>query len=131
MFTGWVELVHGKVRPSDNEFVSADVGRFKDPGSYEMLGRNNDKTPEPFLTPVAAPQSPPPVTKSGRETPDYFGREARYKSPSRSFSAPKPPSSPPPPQQLQFSDAWNPNSTHAPPQNQNGYYMDPLKMNRL
>jgi hypothetical protein len=125
MLTGWFELVRGKVKPN-NEFVSADAGRLKDPGSYEMLGRNNDKTPEPFSTPVAAfPQSPPAATKGGRETPDYFGREARYKSPSRSFSAPKPPSSPPP----QHFEAWDSSRTHAPPQIAS--YMDPLNMNKI
>jgi hypothetical protein len=69
MFIGWVELVKGKVNPN-TEFVSADVGRLKDPSSYEMLGRNTDKTPEPTfspVTPVSPSVQPPP--KSGRETP--------------------------------------------------------------
>jgi len=131
MFTGWYELLMGKVKPN-HEFVSADVGRFKDPGSYEMLGRAADKTPEPFSpVGIATPQSPPPA-KSGRETPDYFGREARYKSPSRSFSAPKPPplsSSPPPPQPQPFGNAWDTGRSRAPPQTP--YYMDPLSMNKI
>jgi hypothetical protein len=122
MFTGWYEMVRGKVKPN-NEFVSADVSRFKDPGSYEMLGRDRDngKTPEPLVTPAAiTPMSP--AVKSGRETPDYFGREARYKSPSRSFSAPKPP-------QGQSTASWDSNLSHASPQ----YYagMDPLSMNKI
>jgi hypothetical protein len=122
MFTGWYELVRGKVKPN-TEFVSADVGRYKDPGSYEMLGRDNGKTPEPLAAQVT-PLSPP-AAKSGRETPDYFGREARYKSPSRSFSAPKPP-----PQSPQQYQAWDSNRSHAPPQ---PYYsgMDPLSMNKI
>jgi hypothetical protein len=115
MVVGWYEMVRGKVNHT-TEFVSADVARFKDPGSYEMLGRERDngKTPEPLATPVATPMSP--VVKSGRETPDYFGREARYKSPSRSFSAPKPPQS-----QSASLDS------HATPQ----YYVDPLSMNKI
>ena len=119
MVTGWYEMVRGKVKPN-NEFVSADVARFKDPGSYEMLGRERDninsKTPEPLATPVVTPMSP--VVKSGRETPDYFGREARYKSPSRSFSAPKPP-----PQSQ--SASWDANLSHATP------HYNPLSMNKI
>ena len=103
MVTGWYEMIRGKVKPN-NEFVSADVSRFKDPGSYEMLGRDRDhgKTPEPLVTTMS------PVAKSGRETPDYFGREARYKSPSRSFSAPKPPQG--------QAESWDSNLSHAAPQ---------------
>ena len=117
MFTGWYEMVRGKVKP-DNEFVSADVTRFKTPGSYEMLGRENGngKTPLPLATPAITPISP--IAKSGRETPDYFGREARYKSPSRSFSSPKPP-------QGQVA-SWDSKPSHPSPQ----YYVDPLSMNK-
>jgi hypothetical protein len=124
MFIGWYELVRGKVKPN-TEFVSADVGRFKDPGSYEMLGRDNGKTPEPVSSPVAITPLSPSVPKTGRETPDYFGREARYKSPSRSFSAPKPPPAQSP---QQLSDAWDSRRSHANP-----YYpgMDPLSMNKI
>lgn len=118
MVTGWYEMIRGKVKPN-NEFVSADVARFKDPGSYEMLGRERDngKTPEPLATPAVTPMSP--VAKSGRETPDYFGREARYKSPSRSFSAPKPPGAGGP------SASWDANLSHATP------HYNPLSMNKI
>ena len=86
-----------------------------------MLGRDRDngKTPEPLVTSTVTPMSP--VAKSGRETPDYFGREARYKSPSRSFSAPKPP-------QSQTSASWDSSATHAVP---HYYGMDPLSMNKI
>jgi len=105
MFTGWVELFRGKAK-RNNEFVSVDVGKFKDP---------------------VAPQPPTPlspaVAKSGRETPDYFGREARYKSPSRSFSNPKPPP----------VGQWDSTKTHAVPTLPSPYYtgMDPLNMNKI
>ncbi|KAG9245704.1 G protein-like protein-coupled receptor : GPCR, secretin-like protein [Calycina marina] len=91
MFVGWFELIRGSKSRKNTEFVSVDVGRLKDPVSYEMLGRNIDRSPEPTLTQIT-PLSPSAQysANSGRETPDYFGREARYKSPSRSFSAPKP-----------------------------------------
>jgi hypothetical protein len=117
MVIGWYEMIRGKVSPN-NEFVSVDVSRFKDPGSYEMLGRDRDtagKTPETRVTPSLTPVSP--AVKSGRETPDYFGREARYKSPSRSFSAPKPP-----PGQ---SASWDSNLSHATLQ------CNPLSMNKI
>ncbi|KAH8815050.1 G protein-like protein-coupled receptor : GPCR, secretin-like protein [Xylogone sp. PMI_703] len=112
MFTGWYDLVKGTVKPN-KEFVSVDVHNFKDPGSYEMLSKDRDvgKTPEPMMNPVE------PAYKSGRTTPDYFGREARYKSPSRSFSSPKPPQG--------LSVAWDPATTHARP------YVDPLAMNKI
>lgn len=122
MFTGWYEMIRGKVKPN-TEFVSADVARFKDPGSYEMLGRDftNSKTPELVVASTMTPMSP--VAKSGRETPDYFGREARYKSPSRSFSAPKPPPGP------GQTASWDFTLSQASPQ----YYagMDPLSMNKI
>lgn len=115
MFLGWWEMIRGKVQPN-NEFVSADVRQFKDPGTYEMLGRDSRKTPEPLVSQAISPLSP--VAKSGRETPDYFGREARYKSPSRSFSSPKPP-----------LGSWDSTTSHAQPLYYEG--MDPLSMNKI
>lgn len=117
MFTGWYDMLMGKMKPN-NEFVSADVRAFKDPSSYEMLSRDNGKTPEPFAAQAITPLSP--TQKSGRETPDYFGREARYKSPARSFSGPKPP---------QGSQAWDPKASQARPLAYPG--MDPLSMNKI
>ncbi|ESZ99576.1 hypothetical protein SBOR_0049 [Sclerotinia borealis F-4128] len=113
MFTGWIEMYRGKMKPN-NEFISADVHAFKDPRAYEMLSKDRDqrdiKTVEAYETPdIVTPISP--LRKSGRETPDYFGREARYKSPSSSFSKPNPPQS------------WDSTSTYAPP-------MDPLNINK-
>ncbi|CZR50530.1 uncharacterized protein PAC_00403 [Phialocephala subalpina] len=119
MFTGWYEMIMGKVRPN-NEFISADVRAYKDPSSYEMLSRDREsgKTPEPLTSQPITPLSPP-VAKSGRETPDYFGREARYKSPARSFSNPKPPQ----------GHGWDPEATQARPYIYPG--MDPLSMNKI
>jgi len=122
MFTGWIDMIKGRVKPS-NEFVSADVRVFKDPGSYEMLGRDTTKTPEPTFSPAVTPISP--AVKGGRETPDYFGREARYQSPARSFPVPKAPQG----ATQGVGQAWDPSRTHAAPQ----YYagMDPLSMNKI
>jgi len=119
-------MVRGRVKPN-NEFVSADVRQFKDPGTYEMLGRERDngKTPEPLVSQPISPLSPA-AAKSGRETPDYFGREARYKSPSRSFSSPKPP------QGHSHSNTWDSTTSHAPPAQPLHYAgMDPLSMNKI
>lgn len=141
MVTGWIELIRGKVKP-DTEFVSADVRTLKIPnaGNYEMLSRDRDNLPPPQnnskgqdfsvtaispLTPIAHTASPTP-NKSGRETPDYFGREARYKSPTRSFSSPKPPHA--------TMQSWDSHTSHAMPQQQQQqqfYAMDPLSMNKI
>ncbi|KAF4634879.1 hypothetical protein G7Y89_g3225 [Cudoniella acicularis] len=126
MFTGWYGMVLSKVKPN-NEFISADVRQYKDPTSYEMLSRDRDggKTPEPFTSPTVTPLSPTAKSKSGRETPDYFGRQARYTSPVQSFSVPKPPN--------QGADqtrvGWDPTTTHAQPIYYTG--MDPLAMNKI
>ncbi|KAL2065100.1 hypothetical protein VTL71DRAFT_4240 [Oculimacula yallundae] len=121
MFTGWYEMVMGRVKPN-NEFVSADVRAFKDPSSYEMLSRDREivKTPDPLVSYTVTPLSPV-AAKSGRETPDYFGREARYKPDTRSFSSPKPPTS---------NDGWDTSPTTSPrPYVHPG--MDPLSMNKI
>ena len=115
MFTGWYELFMRKIRPN-REFVSVDAAKTPNPRdlrSYEMLsssGKNPmpNKTPDVLLTPIS------PAAKSGRGTPDYFGREAKYQNPTASFSSPKPPQ----------GRQWSPEDTHA-------QRMDPLSMNKL
>lgn len=96
-----------------------------------------NKSPEPYQQPYQQvypispnPISPisPAVTKSGRETPDYFGREARYKSPSRSFSSPKPP---PGGSMRTQTASWDSTSTHAQPAQPYYAGMDPLAMNKI
>lgn len=128
MFSGWYELIRGRVKPK-NEFVSADAARtFKEaPGTYEMLSRERDnpsgKDPQAFAFGTVTPMSPATThAKSGRETPDYFGREARYKSPTRSFSSPKPPHA--------SVQSWDSTASHAAPK---PFYtgMDPLSMNKI
>ncbi|QSZ30005.1 hypothetical protein DSL72_004523 [Monilinia vaccinii-corymbosi] len=118
MFTGWAEMFRSKIKP-ENEFVSADVHAFKDPMTYEMLnkeqGQHDSQTPVTSETPyIATPAST--HRKSGRGTPEYFGREARYKSPSGSFSRPNPNPNPP--------LSWDSTQTYAPP-------MDPVDMSKL
>ena len=144
IFPAWVELIRGRIKPN-TEFVSVDVSKrtlFKDPGSgtYEMLSRDRDnlelsKSREPYvmatsITPLSPVAQTPPQGKSGRETPDYFGKEARYKSPTRSFSSPKPPAG-------ILKGGWDSQASYAAPnqERQNPYVgfkgMDPLSMNKI
>lgn len=123
MFTGWYQKVRGRSEPANIEFVSAGARNFEDPGTYEMLGRDRDvgKTPEPAFTQISPLSPTAKGGKGGRVTPDYFGREARYKSPSRSFSSPQPPNT--------ISHDWDPSQSYA--MAQNGGYRDPLGMNKF
>lgn len=116
MFTGWYEKARGHTEPANIEFVSTGARNFEDPGTYEMLGRQRDtgKTPEPVFSQVS-PLAP--TAKGGRTTPDYFGHEARYKSPSRSFSSPQPPAT--------IAHDWDPSRSYAAPQT------NPLGMHKI
>jgi len=142
MVTGWYELVtrRGPAR-AKREFVSVDArldDLKKDTRSYEMLSRDTGKTMDDIVTPSAVspvyPIGKTPIVPSGRRTPDYFGQTARYHTPARSFSSPRPPQnvtwnaqdayisrSPPPPTERYAG---------SPP---NGQYedMNPLGMNRI
>lgn len=125
MFTGWYDLVRSKVKPN-GEFVSADAAKAysKDPRSYEMLtssGRDRHSSkPDVPLTPLS-PAVNPPIGRSGRETPDYFGREAKYQNPTHSFSSPRPP---------QGRD-WDTAASNAPSTNYQHRRIDPLSMNKF
>lgn len=121
MFVGWYDMVRGRVKPN-NEFVSADASAFKDPRSYEMLSRDREttKTPEPLVSYPLTPLSPAANPKSGRETPDYFGREARYQTPSQSFSKPNAPHT---------RQNWDEENISPRPHVYPG--MDPLSMNKI
>jgi hypothetical protein len=118
MFTGWYEKIRGRTEPANIEFVSTGARNFETPGTYEMLGRDRDmgKTPEPVFQ--ISPLSP--AAKGGRVTPDYFGHEARYKSPSRSFSSPQAPNT--------NSKDWDPSRSYAAPQ---GQMRNPLGMHKI
>jgi hypothetical protein len=69
-------------------------------------------------------------TIDGRRTPDYFGQTARYHTPARSFSSPKPPQ----------TVTWDSRDTYAPQGHTGGEgdaegndnkYVNPLGMNRF
>lgn len=55
MVTGWYEMIRGKVKPN-NEFVSADVSRFKDPGSYEVRKSRSNPFPTVAESVSATPE---------------------------------------------------------------------------
>jgi hypothetical protein len=115
MLRAWYDLIKSKVRPN-REFVSVDAARtpvVKDQRSYEMLASNKETTrsPDAGLTPLT------PAARSGRGTPDYFGREAKYQNPTLSFSSPKPPHG--------QGRQWSPSV------GDNEYRMDPLSMNKI
>lgn len=131
----------------------------KDTRSYEMLSRDSGKTMDDVVTPsVVTPLSPVAAKSSmrsptasrdytnyynnliqqenrlggnidGRRTPDYFGQTARYHTPTRSFSTPRPPQ----------TVTWDPTENHAAPaervdgegEHDSSAYVNPLAMNRF
>jgi hypothetical protein len=112
MFLGWIDLLKQRFKPG-NEFVSVDARRLSDdPRTYEML--SNTPQPTPLKTPEAVIKGPKSTVSfspvPGSEPRDYFGREAKYTSPTTSFSTPRPPSS----NQTHVRE-WDPRDTHASP----------------
>lgn len=116
MVTGWAELIRKRFNRS-GEFVSVDARRYsKDPRTYEMLIGNTQATttlprsPDPLLlaSPTNSSVTFSPIIKSSEE---YYGSDAKYASPSLSFSSPRPP--PPPSSAVFAAREWDPRSTHA------------------
>lgn len=143
MITGWRDLFISVPNRSKREFVSVDArldDYKKDTRSYEMLSRDSGKTMDHSVTPsLVTPVSPTharsPVgsptqhdytsNNDGRRTPDYFGHTARYHTPARSFSSPRPPQ----------TVTWDARETYArgqsPPYPDQDRYVNPLGMNRI
>lgn len=116
MFTGWWELLSRRFH-SNKEFVSVDVHQYTNgTRSYEMIEANSKdadvKSPNVVNSPLAS------AAYAGQGTPQYFGREARYTSPSQSFSSPKVPQ----------GYGWDPTTTFAGPHSHGN--MNPLAMNK-
>lgn len=128
MFTGWIQFARGFF-VKRVEFVSADAReRVPDVRTYEMLSasRQQNKTPDPT---IELARSPTPgdyksnVRWSGTkydDSPDTYGPEAKYSSPTFSFSSPRPPSASHtnPPRQWDVSSSFAPSmpnySRHSP-----------------
>lgn len=140
MVTGWRDLFLNVPNRNKREFVSVDA-RLDDL-------KKDTLTP---LSPVAksslrSPSASRDYTNyynnlmqqenrisgnvDGRRTPDYFGQTARYHTPARSFSSPRPPQ----------TVTWDPRATYAPSakhgagdsdEENNGNYVNPLGMNRF
>ncbi|KAH8732824.1 hypothetical protein GQ44DRAFT_6304 [Phaeosphaeriaceae sp. PMI808] len=108
MFTGWADFVRSKFS-KNREFVSLDARNLAENSrNYELRKFNDDaiQAPPTALTP------PPEIAGYGHfrtDTPDYFTKETEreYKSPTLSFSTPRPQSS-----SLAQVD-WDPRATHA------------------
>jgi hypothetical protein len=171
MVTGWRDMFTSAPNRNKREFVSVDArldDLKKDTRSYEMLSRDTGKTMDDSVTPsVVTPISPTharspvgsPIShdymnmpnNDGRRTPDYFGNTARYHTPARSFSSPRPPqtvtwdaretyaraTSPPYEQQQRTTSPYGQQRqrTASPygqqQQQQQDRYVNPLGMNRI
>lgn len=111
MIPAWIELLK---RPfaKQSEFVSADARRFaNETKNYEMITSPPSRaaeTPREPPSAVVSPGSDSISTFSPSSKIDYFGKEAIYRSPSLSFSTPRPPSA-----GRNYGREWDPSSTHA------------------
>lgn len=94
MVKGWSEFLRLHFSRS-HDFVSVDARRLSDPRNYEMLTSMPNQAhiqkgldEEDTLTDAHSSKEFSPSTYSE----GYYGRDARYRSPSFSFSSPRPPS---------------------------------------
>ncbi|MCJ1322796.1 hypothetical protein MMC15_008146 [Xylographa vitiligo] len=97
MAQGWIEAIQRPFRNS-HDFVSVDARRLSDPRNYEMLTSPPKAAylPKSFddlsTSPDVDHHSPRVWSPQPQQNNGYFGKEATYRSPSLSFSTPKPPS---------------------------------------
>ena len=117
MITGWVEFFQNKFS-SKREFVSLDAKVSENP-----MTPRTPRTPRHYEMKKFEPISPPPIpiTPSSAgfplvnpyrsDTPDHLSKEAQraYRSPTLSFSSPRPPSRATTSTQVD----WDPRSSHA------------------
>ncbi|MCJ1287359.1 hypothetical protein MMC26_006708 [Xylographa opegraphella] len=127
MVQGWVELIQRPFRNS-HDFVSVDARRLSDPRNYEMLtsppkAAYLPKSFDDFSTsPEVEDLSPRVWSPQLQQSNGYFGKEAAYRSPSLSFSTPKPPSRPgsdarigSPQGRVQMAPTWEKQAVAPPP----------------
>ncbi|MCJ1396985.1 hypothetical protein MMC11_000177 [Xylographa trunciseda] len=97
MVQGWSEAIQRPFKHS-HDFVSVDARRLSDPRNYEMLTSPPQAAylPKSFddlsTSPRVEHHSPRDWSPQPQQNNGYFGKEATYRSPSLSFSGPKPPS---------------------------------------
>ncbi|KAF1944142.1 hypothetical protein EJ02DRAFT_109875 [Clathrospora elynae] len=105
MVTGWLEFFRGKFS-KNREFVSLDARRpTEDVRVYEMKNFEPQSPPSAHTTAGIASFTIPDFRS---DTPDFFGKEIQreYKSPTLSFSTPRPRS-------RSANVDWDPRSSHA------------------
>ncbi|KAI9813049.1 MAG: hypothetical protein M1827_004269 [Pycnora praestabilis] len=112
MVIGWIDLIKKRFTHRQ-EFVSVDARRLSaDPRTYEMLTSPHPIDFKSMEDPgLQSPAVHPTLSRSFSvqkdvAVDDYFGREARYASPTSSFSAPKAPST-------VKGREWDPQATYA------------------
>ena len=122
MVLAWVDIFRRPFDSSKHDFVSADARQISDPRTYEMLTSPpqavfspEKKTPDPLIRHVG---SDPRAFSPSSQT-DYFGGEAKYYSPSFSFSSPYPPcrsasAATRTESRRGIGIEWDPSSTYAP-----------------
>ncbi|KAL9045848.1 MAG: hypothetical protein Q9214_001181 [Letrouitia sp. 1 TL-2023] len=127
MVPAWISLVRKRFSRS-HDFVSVDARRLSNqPRQYEMITSPpqtayNAKSPNTFVTSPSIDGDTIAALSPSSQQKDYFFSappEAKYTSPTLSFSTPRPPSSS---SRLQGRE-WDPACTHANPSNfylQNG-----------
>ncbi|KAL8666725.1 MAG: hypothetical protein Q9202_001263 [Teloschistes flavicans] len=114
MVPAWIELIRKTFRPSHQDFASVDARRFSaSPRHYEMITSPPQTAYSTLKMPEAAVTSPSIdgdtiAVVSPQSQKDYFPRDAKYVSPTMSFSTPRPPSS-----GRHQGREWDPSSTHA------------------
>ena len=95
MVTGWIDIIKRPFNRS-HEFVSVDARRISDPRRYEMLKSPSQavylpKSVDDLESSPEVDQHSPRDFEPTVQQVGYYGREATWRSPSMSFSSPKPP----------------------------------------
>jgi hypothetical protein len=120
MVTGWRDLFFSVPNRNKREFVSVDA-RLDDLKKDTLTPISPTHARSPTGSPIGRDYH---HNHDGRRTPDYFGNTARYHTPARSFSSPRPPQ----------TVTWDAQETYArptsPPRRQDRY-VNPLAMNRI
>lgn len=115
MIPAWIDLIRKRFARS-HDFVSVDAKGFSTgPRQYEMITSPSQTAYATVKTPQAAVTSPSIdgdtiAVLSPESQQDQFPRDAKYVSPTMSFSTPRPPSS-----GRHQDREWDPTSTFARP----------------